>query len=445
MKKYLMMALAVLAVVSCSKDKMDFSDLTQAERDKKIYEDNFRAYLNNQAIDAGQTWGFGDNISRGVTRGSNTNGNQWEDQGWTVPADITAEEIAKVKAVFAQKGEASYTSLVDWNDYFVQQVYCGDSVYYAKNGQPVTGAQHMDHLITVETIGVNIISWWPYEEEVVTIDPTDQHINNFNNASCPDSWVSEKTGKKLENIMLMTTSNTNKFGFISSEDSKVHYNFRMEEIDGAYYVGFDFEASGENPNQQVDRDFVYDDWIVKIVPGKGVSEPNLRILAEDLSATGNSDFDFNDAVIDVEMGSPAKVKIIAAGATLPIRINGKDEWEIHRLLMGNSTQTFNDNGAAIRQKMINTGAKADINGVPAVYVPGFAETITSAAEANTKVKLEVFKNGVWQELTAKKGEPACKLAVSTTFGYLAEKESIKDEYPTFLEWATGTNFRSKWW
>lgn len=438
MKKYLMMSAAALALsaafVSCSKETTFSAPATTAEQDS--YNKVFLSYVGS--ISPNQDWGFSENQ---VTRGCYTDGNLWEDKGYTLPADITAEEIAKVKAVFAQKGEASYTSLIDLDCYFVQQVYCGDSVYTAGNGGKVTGAQHMDKLVTVETKDVVVKCWYPYEEEVVTVEPHDVHINNFNNASCPDSWVSEKTGTAVKELMLMINSNTNIFGFISSEDSQVHYNFRMEEIDGNYYVGFDFEASGANPNQQVPRDYVYDDWIVKIVPGKGVTPPaqNLRIIAEDLSASAASDFDFNDVVLDVEMGTPAKVKLIAAGGTLPIRINENDEWEIHKLL---GHADAKENG---KLSMINTGALADYNDVPAVYVPNFNESITSAAEANTKIKLEVYKNGKWQELTAPKGEPSCKLAVDTTFKILGERQSIKEEYDYFVDWADGTGFLSKWW
>ena len=40
-------------------------------------------------------------------------------------ADITADEIAKVRAVFDLEGKKEYKSLVDWDCFFVQQVYKG--------------------------------------------------------------------------------------------------------------------------------------------------------------------------------------------------------------------------------------------------------------------------------------------------------------------------------
>lgn len=169
---------------------------------------------------------------------------------------------------------------------------------------------------------------------------------------------------------------------------------------------------------------------------------NLRIIAEDLSATGASDFDFNDVVLDVTFGSPAKVVLVAAGGTLPLRINGNNALEVHKLF---GVLEADADLEAITEKlvMVNTGAgasKATVDITSQVNV-----SISTPAEADSKLKLEVFKNGEWQEMKAPMGEPACKLAVDPTFKILTERKSIKNEYPLFVEWATATNFTSKWW
>lgn len=169
----------------------------------------------------------------------------------------------------------------------------------------------------------------------------------------------------------------------------------------------------------------------------------IRIIAEDLSATGSSDFDFNDVVLDVTFGSPATIVLQAAGGTLPLRINGRDDLEVHKLFgeWVGETGTIDENTPL--QKMINTGAgpsKAAVDISTQVNV-----NIADAAEANTKLKLEVFKNGTWQEMESPRAEPACKLAVGDDFVILPERQSIKGEYPLFLEWVTDANFTSKWW
>lgn len=179
------------------------------------------------------------------------------------------------------------------------------------------------------------------------------------------------------------------------------------------------------------------------VPGGPDPEGGIRIIAEDLSAQGASDFDFNDVVLDVTFGSPATIVLQAAGGTLPLRINGRDDLEVHKLFgeWVGETGTIDENTP--KQKMINTGAgptKTAVDISTQVNV-----NIADAAEANTKLKLEVFKNGIWQEMEAPKGEPACKLAVDSNYKVLRERESIKGTYELFVKWATNADFTSKWW
>jgi hypothetical protein len=164
--------------------------------------------------------------------------------------------------------------------------------------------------------------------------------------------------------------------------------------------------------------------------GDNTPTADIRIIAEDLSAEGASDFDFNDIVLDVKYGSPARVWLVAAGGTLPLQINDNPDWETHKLFGVDTNE------------MVNTGAGPT---KPIVEITGFTESINSPEEANTKIKLTVYKNGEWQELTAERAEPACKLAVDQTFKILSERQSIKVACPLFLDWVESTHFASKWW
>ena len=183
------------------------------------------------------------------------------------------------------------------------------------------------------------------------------------------------------------------------------------------------------------RDYVFSDWIVTLSPAKSIPTEevyDLKIIAEDLSATSNSDFDFNDIVLEVKYGSPAKVRLTHAGGTLPLRINDNDLFEVHKLF-----------GVQVNE-MVNTGMGPNC---PAVLLndKGLNVNIANAAEANTKLKLSVYKAGDWQEMKAPKGEPACKLAVGMDYNVLGERQSIKTAYEDFVPWATRTGFKSKWW
>ena len=166
---------------------------------------------------------------------------------------------------------------------------------------------------------------------------------------------------------------------------------------------------------------------------------DLRIIAEDLSASQASDFDFNDIVIDIKFGAPAKLRLMAAGGTLPLRINESNDLEVHKLFgewlpgyqlgMGDKTE---QNPTPTLLPMINTGAGPEKDPV-VLTTAQFSGTILSPEAANG-LKIEVYKNGSWQELTATQGKAACKLAVKPSFHWQKEYTSIKASYPLFLEW-----------
>ena len=184
----------------------------------------------------------------------------------------------------------------------------------------------------------------------------------------------------------------------------------------------------------------------KYTPGNPPSTPQtdpkkIRIIAEDLSAgSEDSDFDFNDVVLDVDFNTnPATVILTHAGGTLPLRINGNAAWEVHKLFgVWKEDPTQRDN-----QEMVNTGKGPSISSVDLTNVLNVS--ISSRSEADSRLKLEVYKNGSWIEMTSPKGEPACKLAVGQDFKVLGERQSIKRAYPDFLSWVENEKFSSQWW
>ena len=190
-------------------------------------------------------------------------------------------------------------------------------------------------------------------------------------------------------------------------------------------------------------DGYFSDWIVTLTEAKRMvveEQYDLRIWAEDLSAAEAGDFDFNDIVLDVKYdNSNAIICLRAAGGTLPLRIAGKDEWEVHKLF-----KEANEGKDITTKTMINTAA-----GKHNEYKPAVVEThlkVSTPAEANTVLKLEVFKNNKWQEMEAPLGEPSCKLAVDKDLPWLNERASIKGEYEKFVPWAQDNEPNlSKWW
>ena len=382
--KKLILFLMCIVCFSCTKD-FDY------------YHDNVTDTYNTVFVntfgqpDVNQDWGFS---STSFTRSTYPNSNMWESDGYKIPSNITQDEITKVFNAFNKVGAESYEALVDWDCFFVQHVYGAHS--------------NMDWLYAWDPVGTTTTIYPDWNNwQATEVTQHEDHIYNFNATS--------------GSIQLMVNSSTQCFGFHSSQDSQLHSTFRMMEIDGAYYVGFDYYANGQNPNQKEARDFIYTDWIVKIVPGRGVNPPanKLKIIAEDLSAKDGTDFDFNDVVFNVNIvNGNAECLLQAAGGTLPLRIAGNDNLEVHKLF-GVDTNV-----------MVNTG------NVSKPYVPFTLTNITNAKD----IKIEVFKNGGWIEMTAKKGVPASKIAVFQNFVWCAEREPITTKYPNFKNWVQNVDY-----
>ena len=288
-----------------------------------------------------------------------------------------------------------------------------------------------------------------------------EHMNNFNagdnqNKVYWDGYSDED--HRVIGAMLMINSGTADFSFHGSEDNKYHNTYVIipgEEIDeslrGFWYVGFDYVATGgyvdewgnlQNGNAKIDRDWQFNDWIVRISPAEriGVDPDNVCIIAEDLSADGDTDFDFNDVVFTVTYTSAttATVTLYAAGGTLPLKVAGQ---EVHAKF---GYAEPNEKGL---YKMINTGAKADVNNVAPVTFDVTSQKssrgndITIMVDKGTKNDQGVHVPN-WIELTATGGEPAAKLCVGTDYAtskkWCDERESIKTKYPAFSEWVANS-------
>lgn len=145
--------------------------------------------------------------------------------------------------------------------------------------------------------------------------------------------------------------------------------------------------------------------------------PDVRIIAEDLSASESSDFDFNDVVFDVTFTSSttALVTLQAAGGTLPLTVAGV---EVHDMF-GVSTST-----------MVNTFA-----GNKSAYAPvSFEITGIDSSKRGRDIEILVLKGDEWCPLEAHQGVPAAKIAVKPTFVWCDEYEAIESRYPLFRDY-----------
>ena len=199
------------------------------------------------------------------------------------------------------------------------------------------------------------------------------------------------------------------------------------------------------------RDYIFSDWIVTLTPAKKfqIEDPyDIRIIAEDLNATKkegdseDSDFDFNDVVFDVKFltDNTAKIRLVCAGGTLPIRLNGDPNLEVHQLF-----------GISDTGKMINTGAEAKFPNQAATVteLPVFEIECPGVRESygkNIEIEVQKIINGdpTWIKLDATAGQPAAKMGVMPDFTPCTERQSIKTRYTRFVEWVNTTE-PDYWW
>lgn len=427
---------SLLMITSCSHEIESF---TYQDKQKQDFVQTFEKTFGEPA--SNQDWGFEGveivdltTLNKARTRGHNVNRNEWANT-FNIPANVTADEREKVVAEFSKlRVGAVNENNVNWADYFIYEVYKGEASYKDGFGQDVVGSDHMNHLQVKKAEG--------------DLLPPDnacwEHANDFNNGDHNSKWGN------IEGATLMLNSGTLDFAYHNSTDSKYHMEYIIipgEKIDaslaGFYYVGFDFyathpEGQEANKNMDVERDWVFNDWIVRISPAefKGAR----RIVAEDLAATV-SDFDYNDVVFDATITKEqipsmnyaykyvAHVTLRAAGGTMPLYIGGK---EVHALF-GVDTGT-----------MVNTE-----NGTAKKPIASFTEILGDATWDNTMaysikdIPVKVLTNNGEITLESNVGQASEKLCVSTSYLWCKEREPIQEKYPKFPRFVTDRTI--KWY
>ena len=357
---------------------------------------------------------------------------------------LTDAEVADVYAEFSKEWHGTNPK-IDLKSYFVQQIWKGTAEYtYTNQGGStgtVVGGDKMDYLVA-------------YGENYSAGDA--EHFYNFNGSN-----FSSGSG----GMMLIYDSNTKNFAFhnswmANSTAATMWDHFRLVELHGNYYVGFDFESIGEY-DKNIPRDHIYNDWIVKIIPGEGTIEnPGHkwhRIMCEDLGAT--DDYDFNDLVYDVYFTGTndqytAHIKVLASGGTLPIYVGTykeNDAREAHQLLQSGNAQKLNG-GKLYQPVNVSAGVTADpvefefemkdasgnwltgAAGTDPDYIPILVtstdEHRQTASGKNTFVLPTVKDNPVPQKICIDGNK-----IDATKVRWMKERKQIETTYTLFDEWA----------
>ena len=184
--------------------------------------------------------------------------------------------------------------------------------------------------------------------------------------------------------------------------------------------------------------FIPVDNIKNCTPGYGRDpepEPSsdiIRVICEDLSVRESTDWDFNDAVFDVQLlGENSKVKItlLAAGGTLPLTVAGE---EVHGKFKEFNPDLGISTGTMLSTGNSNSTNKYDyINCTAPYYIIDnmYGSTVLEVAK-NIPVQVQKLVNGkkTWVTLECKKGKATAKVAVNDTFEWCDERYHINSKY-----------------
>lgn len=183
---------------------------------------------------------FGGNKIAG-SRGCDVNGNMW---GAEMPEYPTEEEKASILEYVRNNSGAS----VKWPGYtcfYVQHVISAHNKYSYKDWNNalhdnIDGSTHLNELQIKENNG------------------NYTHVNNFNEGKC-DNAVTHNSALMTEGFQGARTHES--YGGANVD------NWRLFYWNGNYYLGIDYMMV--NGSGKIDANGIYDDWIMKIIPGKG--------------------------------------------------------------------------------------------------------------------------------------------------------------------------------
>jgi len=383
--------------------------------------------------------------------------------------DLSDAEVADVYAEFSKEWHGTNPT-IDLKSYFVQQVWRGDAQYPYWDQSKRTDAANLGvDYKTLEpssyVVGGEKMNYLAAKGEGWTAGDN-EHFYNFN----ASNYSNNQGG-----MMLIYNSNTQNFAYFnslqlgSSEEKTIWNHFRLVELHGNYYVGFDFESvmKGDTDyDKDIPRDHIYNDWIVKIIPGEGtIGEPDehtrtikRRVMCEDLGST--FDFDFNDLVFDVQYTREEKkvdgnwvpkndgkwdatITLQAVGGTLPIYIKNFDgtKHNAHELMGG----TLSENGT---YSPVNVGTSA-------THAPVKLPTVRVEDELTDPDKIVILvtspdkeERGATKTLVLPSIEGSKnfgtnfspqKICVPVTTRWTKEYQQIETAYPYFHEWVNREN------
>ena len=466
----LVFAVTVTAFTGCM--KKDAYEPDRPEQDaQQLYKTNFVAYVGG-TINSSVDWGFGAaGKSRSMTR---------DDYSPTVTLDpkgySTTFDYKFFKTVQEYFPEGKVCKLDKWYNYEFQEngsFFDVRIIYCHTTYNDVIGFYYYDPATQSFKDHVKVPLY-----QIVQGNNSDlgEHLQ-FNTSEIGGDWypvyyndgysiwTEGTTAKRLQTRMYTIDLKANyRFGFyVENKDlGKTFYTNKYLNADTTAYSG---AAVGDEPvgeilqsyvfgltdNDTADCNMLFDipqigdggKYPTLVKPENSKPQPELkwyRIIAEDLNAhdldkdgeVDDTDFDFNDIVLDVALtDTGAKCTLQAAGATLKIRIDGNDNLEVHKMF-------------GVDQKvMVNTHAEK--KGLAHADKDSVEFELAGSYKSIDDIKIEVFRQNRWMTLHAPKGDAASKIAVGIDFEWPDERQSLKEKYPDFPKYVRDGTDIDSWW
>lgn len=446
-----------LAFIGCSKSK-DLYDPDRPQQDaQELYAKNFLAYVGG-TIHKDVDWGF-HNTSKASTRASDAT--VTHDTDYSVQYDRAYMD--KVKSYFPEGGQAPNTDVTSWEFYndldqaLLALIYsnttANDEVWLYYYDPATEKPEQAKRFKLLDNIQTELASC--YQKQIVD--------GKWQDPSPTDGYAVWAGGVQLiqTRVFRIQMDPSYRFGlYVTNKDTGKSYytnmnlNSNQSEFSGA--------VLDKVPETEEDLKNTYvfglsDDGkpgceliftLLKNGPQVATTPvPVLewhRIIAEDLNvhdidgdkSEDDTDFDFNDIVLDVALvDGGAKCILQAAGATLKIRINKDNNLEVHKL--------FNvDQGVMVNTNATKKGLKGADNLTPVEF------DITGSFSDVRDIPIQVERNkglNVWIELKAPPGDAASKICVANDFVWPDERESLKAKYPGFINYVRDNLNVDSWW
>ncbi len=254
MKRYLISVFSVCALAmgmaSCSSE--DFEPTPE-----NVIKANIQKY-GTRSSEVNLYLGNVNTNLQNATRVADVNGNMWGD---LMPDYPTAEEATGILE-YIQKNPGAKVAWPGYTYFFVQHVTGAHNKYsYTDRNNAVhndiDGTSHLDKLEIEEDKEYNS---WELDENGNPHSWASHytHVNNFNNGQCNNDAT--------HNATLMTQGFKAARAHDSYGNTNVN-NWALYYWQGNYYLGIDYKMSKDDGS--IEPDGIYDDWIVKILPGKG--------------------------------------------------------------------------------------------------------------------------------------------------------------------------------